>query len=1607
MEKGINRKTDVRGFGSIVKRLAVLSGLLFAMVLTLLPAQAQGAWYNPAWSGRTAVTVNNSGVTPLTNFQVKISLDSTFDYTKAKSDGSDVLVTNSTGTSLLPFWIETWNSSGNSFIWVKVDSLPVGSTTLYLYYGNAAATSASNGNNTFDFFDDFDSGPAGTTLTGYYNLVSAPTLTILPKNQGWETTPPHTLSVVQPDPSVNNGHTYWGYYGLQDCGGVGLAYSSDLNTWTKESSNPILLDGSPFTPARWPSVLWVQSTMTFYMLYEKNSDVCATGDSSIELATSTDGINFASIKTIVLAQSGFSNQNPNLFYNPNDLKYYIYWFQSDNGTPKSYTIRARNSDIIGTLDNTSSEVQVLQSYSTLAAPNMLLNSSTYFLSTEVLDGSELWNVQVYSSSTATAGFTLLPGNPVLDKGSSCMFQYVFGSNLHEYNCKLTGSTWTLEHRTASLAGGRLTIPEKAFDAGKWSATGGAWGIINDTQQDNIVGGVMQGFIGTNDVRQALLSIYSSSGSDYVLEAYGKQRVGRVWGLGVRATDQNNLDTINLYNDLDQDVVNGNLFAYNWTGGVSSTLLSAATGTVDANKWYKLKIMSHGNFIDVYKDDVLKLSTSDTAALGGKIALFGEKETVAEFNDVLVRQYADTEPSATPVYDVTAPIVQTFTAPATSTTKNIVISAMTATDAVGVSGYLITTTSTQPSAGDPNWTAIAPTIFTVGIDGTYTLYPWAKDEAGNVSAVSGLAKSVIVDTTVPTVTISTTASNPTRTTPIPVTATFSETVTGFTNTGVTVGNGTVTSFTVVSGTTYTFNVTPTANGLVTVDIAAGVAHDVAGNGNTVATQLSRTFDNTAPTVTLSTTASNPTRTTPIPVTATFSETVTGFTNTGVTVGNGTVTSFTVVSGTTYTFNVTPTVGTGTVTVDVAANATHDAAGNGNTAASQLSLTFDNIPPAVTISTTTPNPTNTSPIPVTVTFSEPVTGFSSGGVSIGNGTLSLFTAVSTTTYTFSVTPTPNTTMTVDISAGVAQDAAGNGNTVATQLSRTYDTIAPTVTISSTAPDPTNTSPIPFTATFSETVTGFTSTGVTVGNGTVTAFTVISGTTYSFSVTPSGSPLTVTVDVLAGVAHDLAGNASTAALQVSRNFDSVEPIPTMTSTAPNPTNTSPIPVSVSFSKAVVDFVSGSVTVTNGILSGFTGTGTSYSFNVAPSANGTVTVSIAAGVAHDSVGNGNQAAALTRTYDNIAPTATISSTASDPTNTTIPVTVTFSETVTGFTGTGVSLTNGTLSLFTAVSGTKYTFNVAPTANGLVTVNIAAGVAHDLAGNGNTAPVQLSRTYDNTAPTLLVSAPSLTVTNGGPVTYTVTYTGADNVTLANGNVTLNATGTATGSITTSGTGTVTRTVTISGITGNGTLGISIAAATASDQAGNTAAAAGPAATFTVDNTAPTVSISSPSSSTGNSGASVTYTVTYTGADTVSLSTGDVTLNKTLSANGSVAVSGSGTGTRTVTVSNITGFDGTLGISIAPGTASDLAGNKPTGTTTSGTFTVDNGSGSFSGGAVPDLADALKSLRFAAGLDVPTTADIAHGDVAPLLTGVRHPDGKIDINDVVAILRKVAGLSSW
>lgn len=119
--------------------------------------------------------------------------------------------------------------------------------------------------------------------------------------------------------------------------------------------------------------------------------------------------------------------------------------------------------------------------------------------------------------------------------------------------------------------------------------------------------------------------------------------------------------------------------------------------------------------------------------------------------------------------------------------------------------------------------------------------------GNLQSTS-TDNSIEFDITDPTVTISTSVSDPTNLSPIPISIEFSESVNGFDLADISVSNGTAENFS-GSGETYTLDVTPTDDGLITISISENIAQDLAGNPNVAATPLAITFDKTHPSVSI--------------------------------------------------------------------------------------------------------------------------------------------------------------------------------------------------------------------------------------------------------------------------------------------------------------------------------------------------------------------------------------------------------------------------------------------------------------------------------------------------------------------------------------------------------------------------------------------------------------------------------------------------------------------------------------------------------------------------------------------------------------------------------------
>ncbi|MDO7877798.1 FG-GAP-like repeat-containing protein [Hymenobacter sp. ASUV-10] len=234
---------------------------------------------------------------------------------------------------------------------------------------------------------------------------------------------------------------------------------------------------------------------------------------------------------------------------------------------------------------------------------------------------------------------------------------------------------------------------------------------------------------------------------------------------------------------------------------------------------------------------------------------------------------------------------------------------------------------------------------------------------------------------------------------------------------------------------------------------------------------------------------------------------------VTVNGVPVTSFTGgAGGTSLSFTVPAGISSGPIAITTA----------GGTATSSTSFTFINIAsysPAVVSSGTTITLTGSGLGGATgLTLNgAPITGYTVGGGG--------------TTITF-VVPAGAT------SGSIVVNTPGGPATSPGTLS--VDNVPPSATLSTTAGSPTGASPIPFSISFGESVTGFADSDIVVSNGSVTSGSVSgSGGSYTFTVTPASYRTVVRVSVRAGAVQDGAGNPSPASNTISVAYDGPPPV------------------------------------------------------------------------------------------------------------------------------------------------------------------------------------------------------------------------------------------------------------------------------------------------------------------------------------------------------------------------------------------------------------------------------------------------------------------------------------
>ena len=825
------------------------------------------------------------------------------------------------------------------------------------------------------------------------------------------------------------------------------------------------------------------------------------------------------------------------------------------------------------------------------------------------------------------------------------------------------------------------------------------------------------------------------------------------------------------------------------------------------------------------------SVYDVMASGGDLASLDDTVTLSfasgqDIKDIANNNLTDTAPTGTNdftfVVDNTAPTVTSIERanPTTSPTNaNSLAWQVTFSEALHF---------TSPGPGTDDFVVSGTTAsffvrrrsslieFVVGgsggdlddLNGTVTLSfatgQNITDPAGNALDTTGTPSpndnTFLLDNTAPTVTI--TAAS-TSTGPFTATFTFDEAVTGFASGDITVGNGAPSNLQNPTSDNQTFTalITPVATGTVTLNVAADVAMDAVGNGNTAAIQVSISHtasvaDTTAPTVTSimrQDPTTSPTNADTLTWRVTFNENVKDVGDADFAIAGTTASlDVTAMTGSTSVYDVTASGGnladrntavtlsfaTGQDIKDIANNNLTDTAPTGT---DESAWVVDNTAPTaekIERHEPTTTPTNADSLTWRITFSEDVQNvspadFTATGTTAGSSRFRVSNDVYQVEVSGGNLADRNGTVTLGFASNQGiTDTAGNdlvtsGTPVPNDNTYEVDNAAPTVTITDVPTD--STGAFPATFTFDEAVNDFVVGDITVGNGTAAAFTGMNGDTeFTAQITPTANG-TVTVDVAVDVATDAAGNGNTAATRVSSTY--MAPVtdttaPRVTSIERNtptttPTNADTLTWRVTFNEDVKDVGDADFEIA-GTTAGLTATamtGSASVYDVTASGgnladrNATVTLSFASG--QDIKDNADNP--LTNTtptsgtndnsylLDNAAPTVTITaaSTSTGP----FTATFTFDEAVTGFAVGDITVGNGAPSNLLNPTSDNQTFTatITPVSSGDVTLNVAANAAEDAAGNGNTAATQVSSAYmaPGTPPATPSESPLVSLTLG------------------------------------------------------------------------------------------------------------------------------------------------------------------------------------------------------------------------------------------------------------------------
>jgi PKD repeat protein len=131
------------------------------------------------FTNNKTITISPSSNGTLTDYQMSFDIDY---EQEMQSDFDDMRFTNENGI-LIPYWIESMTNSSEAKVWVKVPEIDrTEGATVKMYYGNSAAVSKSDGEEVFEFFDDFSSSLDTDKWATVYNTPNGGNCNIATEN---------------------------------------------------------------------------------------------------------------------------------------------------------------------------------------------------------------------------------------------------------------------------------------------------------------------------------------------------------------------------------------------------------------------------------------------------------------------------------------------------------------------------------------------------------------------------------------------------------------------------------------------------------------------------------------------------------------------------------------------------------------------------------------------------------------------------------------------------------------------------------------------------------------------------------------------------------------------------------------------------------------------------------------------------------------------------------------------------------------------------------------------------------------------------------------------------------------------------------------------------------------------------------------------------------------------------------------------------------------------------------------------------------------------------------------------------------------------------------